>query len=98
MISHKNVCAVASNSEARVKISHDDVYLSYLPMAHVMERTTFNAMIHHSVKIGVYAGNPLKLTEDLQILKPTLFVTVPRLFNKIYDKIINAVQDKPKIM
>jgi len=37
--------------------------------------------------IGYYQGNPLKLIEDCGVLKPTLFPSVPRLFNKIYAKI-----------
>jgi len=36
---------------------------------------------------GFFGGNVLKLTEDIGILKPTFFASVPRLFNKFYDKI-----------
>jgi len=38
-------------------------------------------------KIGYYGGDHLKLLDDLAALKPTLFPSVPRLFNRIYDKI-----------
>jgi long-chain acyl-CoA synthetase len=41
---------------------------------------------------GYYQGNPLKLTEDCQVLQPTIFPSVPRLYNKIYAK-INAGLD-----
>ena len=39
------------------------------------------------MKIGYYSGDPLKLTEDCAILKPALFPSVPRLYNRIYTKI-----------
>lgn len=37
--------------------------------------------------IGYFQGNPLKITEDCGLLKPTMFPSVPRLYNKIYAKI-----------
>lgn len=39
------------------------------------------------MQCGFFAGNVLKLAEDMQVLKPTFFISVPRLFNKFYDKI-----------
>jgi long-chain acyl-CoA synthetase len=39
------------------------------------------------MKCGFFGGNVLKLTEDMGILKPTLFPSVPRLFNRIYGTI-----------
>jgi long-chain acyl-CoA synthetase len=38
-------------------------------------------------KIGFYCGNPLKITEDCALLRPSLFPSVPRLFNRIHGKI-----------
>ena len=39
------------------------------------------------MKIGFFGGDVLKLVEDIGILKPTFFPSVPRLFNRIYGKI-----------
>lgn len=44
-------------------------------------------------KLGFFHGNTLKLTEDTQMLKPTLFPSVPRLYNKIYQKIHTAMSE-----
>lgn len=44
------------------------------------------------MQCGYYSGDVLKLTQDMQILKPTIFTSVPRLFNKIY----GAIQTKFK--
>ena len=38
-------------------------------------------------RMGYYQGDPLKLVEDCAILQPTIFPSVPRLYNKIYNKI-----------
>ncbi len=62
----------------------DATYLSYLPLAHSLERNIYNACLGQRAKIGIYQGNILKLKEDLAILKPTVFASVPRLFNKMY--------------
>ncbi len=44
-------------------------------------------LTQHGAKIGFYQGDIRKLTDDLQTLKPTIFVTVPRLLNRMYDKV-----------
>ena len=44
-------------------------------------------MLYKGAKIGFYGGDVLKLKEDLADLKPTIFPSVPRLYNKFYDAI-----------
>ena len=84
MLSHNNVCSACAASQFTLRAEKNDTYLSYLPMAHVMERSIFNDCLLFQVKIGVYNGDIKKLLEDMQILKPTFFISVPRVFNKIY--------------
>ncbi|ETV94996.1 hypothetical protein H310_11323 [Aphanomyces invadans] len=64
------------------------VHLSYLPLAHIFEHVVITAIITFGARIGFYQGNTLKLADDLCALRPTLFPTVPRLLNKIYDKVV----------
>jgi len=40
---------------------------------------------------GFYSGDPLKLLDDITVLKPTFFVTVPRILNRVYGKIMDGV-------
>jgi long-chain acyl-CoA synthetase len=61
--------------------------ISYLPLAHSFEKALFTAALLIGVSIGYYSGDPLKLLDDLAELKPNFFPSVPRLFNRIYDKI-----------
>jgi long-chain acyl-CoA synthetase len=48
-------------------------------------------------RTGYYSGDPLKLLEDLQVLRPTIFPSVPRLFNRIYDKIKGGLKEKSNV-
>src|SRR5688572_24208857 len=44
--------------------------------------------------VGFYGGEVLRLVDDMIALRPTLFASVPRLFNRIYDKITHAIESK----
>lgn len=61
--------------------------ISYLPLAHSFEQVLFVTCLVCGTKIGFFGGDVLKLTDDCQALKPTLFPSVPRIYNRIYDKI-----------
>ena len=75
-----------------------DVYLSYLPYAHIMETLIITVVFNHGVQVGIYNGNAAKLVEDFQILKPTAICAVPRIFQRIYDAIIGKLSSKPFIV
>lgn len=92
VITHKNLIGVFPAVFARYIPNETDIHISYLPLAHVFERLAYNAFISKNVKIGVFQGNVLKLTEDLALLRPTIFLSVPRLFNKFYDKIKAGIE------
>ncbi len=63
-----------------------DRHISYLPLAHIYERNTLTTAIRGGVSVGFYRGNILELLDDVAELKPTVFTSVPRLYNRIYDK------------
>ena len=87
-LSHRNFISTATSSvHVGFDITFEDVYISYLPLAHSFEKVLFTMSLVVGCKVGFYGGNVLKLTDDCQVLKPTFFPSVPRLFNKIYDKI-----------
>ena len=68
-------------------VRHDDVYLSFLPLAHIMERLIITLLISHSIAIGFYTGNPRELVNNEQVLQPTCLCGVPRIFQRIYAEI-----------
>ena len=62
-----------------------DIYLSFLPLAHIMETLIMAVLVSRGIRIGFYNGDAKKLLEDAQILKPTCMCGVPRIFQRIYD-------------
>ncbi|KAJ3338251.1 hypothetical protein HDU91_001274 [Kappamyces sp. JEL0680] len=74
------------------KVTSDDVHLSYLPLAHVLERSIQVLFFYFGSSIGFYQGDTLKLMDDMAVLQPTLFASVPRLYNRIYDRILGNVK------
>jgi long-chain acyl-CoA synthetase len=72
----------------------NEVYISYLPLAHMLERLVVNTCIINGYSIGYFQGNILKIKEDLAALKPTKFVSVPRLFNKFYSILSSKMNEK----
>ncbi|KAF4663713.1 hypothetical protein FOL47_005582, partial [Perkinsus chesapeaki] len=68
----------------------EQYYLNYLPLPHVFGRVVEIAMYYLGVRIGFYQGDALKLMDDIAALKPTIFISVPRLLNRLYEKIVAA--------
>eukprot|EP01018_Ginkgo_biloba_P025311 Gb_09959 [translate_table: standard] len=66
------------------KMTSDDVYLSFLPLAHILDRVIEEFFFHRGASVGYWQGDPKLLAEDLMELKPTLFAGVPRVFDRIY--------------
>jgi len=88
MILHRNMVAMASSAlTARLGLTEVDVHISYLPLAHIMERLISTAVTMTGGCIGYYQGDTTKLIDDLKALRPTIFPSVPRLWNRIYDRI-----------
>ena len=87
-LTHKNLLSVATSANyAGVVFEHTDTMISYLPLAHSFEKVLFALCLVKGVRIGYYSGNVLKITDDCAVLQPTLFPSVPRLYNRIFDKI-----------
>lgn len=79
---------------AGFNITDSDIHISYLPFAHVYEQLSFIKSICHGYSFGFYGGDALKLFEDMAVLKPTLFFTVPRILNRLHSIISSTVVAK----
>ena len=99
MITHKNlVSCVHLADHFQVNFDETDVALSYLPYGHTFEQCMFVLSLFKGYSHGYYSGDPLKLMEDIQVLKPSIFCTVPRILNRIYSKIHESLQTKSNIV
>ena len=76
------------------KFNKDDVYISYLPLAHVFDRLGCHTVLSVGGQIGFFSGNVHKITDDLKVLRPTIFPSVPRLLNKVYEKVVAGVNEQ----
>ncbi|KAI8575419.1 hypothetical protein K450DRAFT_261931 [Umbelopsis ramanniana AG] len=76
------------------KVDYTDCYISYLPLAHVFERAAQGLFVYTGGALGYYQGDTAKLLDDIVELKPTVFCSVPRLFNRIYDRVLSGVKSK----
>merc|ERR1719282_560143 len=72
-------------------MTRDDVNISYLPASHVFERELQYCILMAGGRIGFWQGDVRKLSSDMMELKPTVFACVPRIINRIYDKIMTEV-------
>ncbi|KAF0697827.1 Aste57867_11514 [Aphanomyces stellatus] len=68
------------------------LHLSFLPLAHIFENMLQAVVLVSHGSIGFYQGNPLKLMDDLALLRPTMFASVPRVLNKIYAKVLQSAR------
>ena len=70
-----------------------DIHISYLPLAHIYERVVLYTCLHTGSSIGFFRGDVLGLMDDMVALRPTIFVSVPRLLNRIHDKVLAGVRE-----
>ena len=94
MISHAQFAATVGGvlSLGDLDLNKDDIHLSYLPCAHILERIVNQCFFYLGARVGFFSGDTLKIMDDAQALKPTVFVSVPRLYNRIYDKVIAGAE------
>jgi len=87
MLTHQNLVSNVLASEDRLPIGDDQRALSFLPLCHVFERMLDYLYIYRSVSI-YYAESIETIGDNIKEVKPNMFATVPRLLEKVYDKIV----------
>uniref|UniRef100_A0A670XX23 Arachidonate--CoA ligase n=1 Tax=Pseudonaja textilis TaxID=8673 RepID=A0A670XX23_PSETE len=98
LLTHGNVVANAA-SFLKVKTSVYDtseVAISYLPLAHMFERVVQSTVYSFGGRVGFFQGDIKLLVDDMKALKPTIFPVVPRVLNRIYDKVKPFTQTRFK--
>ncbi|KAI8325851.1 acetyl-CoA synthetase-like protein [Martensiomyces pterosporus] len=94
-IMHSNMDFVQRAMSFAIVTKSTPVLLSYLPLAHIYERFAEVYAMSVQGKIGLFSGDILKVVEDIQALKPTYFFSVPRLLNRIYDRLVAGTIHAP---
>lgn len=97
MLSHKNIISNVKVGIPLLPCEKGDKALSFLPACHVFERTILNLYIASGVKV-YYAESLEKIGDNIKEVKPHIFTAVPRLIEKVYDKIIAGGNQKTGII
>lgn len=83
VLTHRNCVSAVSASRMSGNMSHKDSSISYLPLAHIYGRMIDQTAFAEGGAVGFFHGDMIGLVEDLKILKPSGFISVPRLYNRI---------------
>jgi len=84
MLTHRNVVSNVVASLARVAAGPDDVFLSFLPLSHTFERTAGYYLPIAAGSCVAFARSVGQLAEDLKTVQPTILVSVPRIYERVY--------------
>ena len=96
MLSHGNVLFDATASiKKNNALTERDVALSFLPLSHVFERTIGYYTIIMLGALMAFADSIEKVPENMMDVRPTVIVSVPRLFEKIHSRILETVHTMP---
>ncbi|SFC77684.1 long-chain acyl-CoA synthetase [Polaromonas sp. OV174] len=87
MLTHGNVVANVRAIMARVAPKPDDVFLSFLPLSHTFERTAGYYLAIAAGSCVAYARSVSLLAEDLKSVRPTILVSVPRIYERVFAKL-----------
>ena len=94
MLSHRNILFNVSAAVELLPIYRDDVFLSFLPLSHMLERTLGHYIPIMCGSTVAFARSVEKLAEDLLSQQPTILISVPRIYERVYNKIKVQVDQK----
>ncbi|MBI2389933.1 MAG: long-chain fatty acid--CoA ligase [Deltaproteobacteria bacterium] len=96
MLTHDNIASNVSAIHEIIDIEPDDRSLSFLPWAHSFGQTV---ELHGLLSMGAamaLAESVDKIVDNLAETRPTIIMSVPRIFNRIYDRVQKQIREKPK--
>lgn len=90
VLTHRNAHSATCASMVLLGTTSEQIICSFLPLAHIYQRLGEHSALAAGSAIGYFHGNVVELVEDLQMLRPTIFSGVPRLYNRFGSKIKEA--------
>ena len=97
MLSHNNLIANIKSGKKSIHIDESDVFLSFLPLSHVFERMVGHFSGLSSGGRVYYAESIDTVADNMGEIKPTIMASVPRLYEKMYAKILDKVSNDPPL-
>ena len=93
MTTHRNFLSTVSMYERRLDIDPPVVIFMFLPLAHSLARVTEMVALDVGGTLAFWSGDATRILDDLAVLQPTHFPSVPRLFEKAHQKALDRVED-----
>lgn len=91
MLTHRNVVSDVKAVMARIQATPEDVFLSFLPLSHTFERTGGYYLPMAAGSCVAYARSVALLAEDLQTVRPTVLVSVPRIYERVHARLLDTL-------
>ncbi|HYN78678.1 MAG TPA: AMP-dependent synthetase/ligase, partial [Lamprocystis sp. (in: g-proteobacteria)] len=95
MLSHRNLLSNAHGGVTVIDCYQEDVFLSFLPLSHALERTGGYYLPMMTGSCVAYARSVAQLGEDMQTIRPTVMIAVPRVFERVYARIADQLAARP---
>ncbi len=95
MLTHKNILSNVHAVHQVLRVDDTDTFLSFLPLCHVFERMAGYYFPFSAGTTIAYAEGIEKIATNLLEIKPTIMTAVPRLFERMYSKIIRKIEKEP---
>ena len=95
MLSHRNMLENAWAVTEVAEIGPDDTFLSFLPLSHTLERTAGYYLPMVCGSQVVFARSIQQLAEDLRAIRPTLLISVPRVYERVHARLHRQLARKP---
>jgi long-chain acyl-CoA synthetase len=96
ILTHANYRANCEMLVEAMELAPDDVFYIFLPLAHALSRMTQMEALDVGATLAFWRGDKDKALDDLREVKPTIFPSVPRMFEKIYDQAQEKAGGGPK--
>ena len=87
MLTHHNMLSIAHSALTMIDVFEEDLFLSFLPLSHTLERTAGYYLPVMSGSAVAYARSIMQLADDLQHIRPTVMIAVPRIFERVFARI-----------
>ncbi|MDO8351163.1 MAG: long-chain fatty acid--CoA ligase [Gallionella sp.] len=97
MLSHANMLSNAHACLDTFAVNGDDLFLSFLPLSHTFERTLGYYLTVMTGATVAFARSIPQLSEDLQTIRPTLLISVPRIYERVYGAIRGKLEESSSL-
>ncbi|MCK5519970.1 MAG: long-chain fatty acid--CoA ligase [Candidatus Marinimicrobia bacterium] len=94
VLTHKNIVSNVLAVQKALPFCSNDRFLSFLPLSHSLERMAGHITPFRVGASVAFAENMTMVQENMREVKPTVIISVPRLFEKFYDKILLEIEKK----